>query len=126
MGRGEMNSILDKLEQNQTGMRKGNGFRRSPILDYKLEPTGNMLPGGFQPMEGYLLTVTLGISFWSNKVMFEDSKRDAERMLLTRLYGETLALLDEASHAIYNGEPEDALQAINAIKDALTKPRRTR
>lgn len=121
-----MNSILDKLEQSQTGMRKESGFRRSPVLDYKLEPTGNMRPGGFQPMEEYLLTVTLGISFWSNKVMFEDSKRDAERMLLTRLYGETLALLDEASHAIYNGEPEDALQAINAIKGALTKPRRTR
>lgn len=116
-----MNTILSELEHTPTGQRKVSGFRQTPVLDYQIDPTGNWKPGGFQPMEEHRLTVTVGIMFWTNNVMFEESRRQAEETLMHRLYGGTLALLAEASHAIHNGDPEGALRAIHEIKRCLTK-----
>lgn len=114
-------SILDHIQQRATGMYGKSDFGASPITEMRCEPTGNMRDGGFSTSEEYELSAKIAIRFWANKAQHREARKVAEQALLNRLYGETLALVNEAKKAVFDGDAAATIAVLNKINDSLTK-----
>jgi hypothetical protein len=113
-------NILEKLkiEVARTGVRRLDEFDRGVLqLDFEKLPPSSAT---YDIAEEYLLTGKIIVRFYAKDGMFESSLRHAKRVLINRLYGDTLAELDELRLAIGNGDRKIALQICKRIEDLLT------
>lgn len=116
-----MNKILQQLEMERGYNKRIDSFERGLIVESELHETGGSKPyPGGMPRDEYVLRVKLGVNFFSNQVMLQQSRKVAERTLLTYLYGDTLSLLQRAEQAVWDGDAEATLQAIYAIRKNIS------
>ncbi|MBW9334531.1 hypothetical protein FEE59_13515 [Herbaspirillum sp. RU 5E] len=116
-----MNNILKKLEMERGYNRRYDGFQRGLIVESELHKTGEIqpYPGGI-PRDKYVLRVKVGVNFFSNQVMLDQSRRIAERTLLSYLYGDTLSLLQRAEQAVWDGDAQATLEVLAAIRKNIS------
>lgn len=112
-------SILDKLSEAPTHMRRTSDFGAPPITEIDCKPTGEIRPYQLHANEEFELSAKLAVRFWANPVERAAARRIAERVLLQRLYGDTLALLSEVEKAVYDGDAAAVIGVINKIRTNL-------
>lgn len=109
-----MSIFTREWEARGSGMRQPDRwtFPASPVL----ECTERRVPA-YQDI--HEIRLVLGIRFAANSAQYARAKRNAQKALLHRLYGDTLGKLHEAMHAIGHGDRERALQLLAAIETDL-------
>jgi len=117
-----MDRLIDQFELRRGDSRRYDGFSRGLIVEKEARSTGAIspVPGGV-PKDEYTLRVTLGVNFYSNAAQLAEARKVAERSLLAHLYGDTLNKLQRAEQAVWDGDPEAVLEALNDIRAMLTK-----
>lgn len=114
-------TILDQLREQRTGQRRLSDFRQPAVTELDCHKTGQVHLTTFAVSEEYVLRATIGVTFWANPAQYHDARIIAERALLHRLYGDTLQLLDEAKHAVFDGDAVTTLEVLDTIIDNLTR-----
>jgi hypothetical protein len=113
-------TIFDKLNEERTGIVKTSKFQSiSALLEQsttKISASGNPW---FGIMEQYQLSITLGVRFCANDVQLDRAREQAKKVLLNRLYGHVLCLVDEAQHAIFNGDADAVIVILNTIRTEI-------
>lgn len=113
-------SILDQLREERTYQQRVSDFRAPALADLSCEKTGEIRPHTIDRNEQYRLSATIAVDFWANQAQYQQARRIATRVLLDRLYGDTLALLSEAEKGVYDGDAKTVLAAISSIRKNLT------
>jgi hypothetical protein len=109
--------ILEQAEIECTNQIRP--LKSKPKVSFDLKDTGNINPAGFATQQEYILTVTIGASFWANKAQYNDALRQARRVVLNTAYGDTLSRIDQAIAAIFHDDTETAIESLNAIRNEL-------
>lgn len=112
-------SILDNLTESRTDQYRCSDFRAPALLEMDCKGTDNYRPQVLDRNEEFELRATVGVRFWANKAQYRDARKTAERVLLDRMYGETLALLNEARKAVFDGDATATLAVLDQIKSNL-------
>lgn len=111
-------TILDKIEVKET-MNKRPYQNRMSFAN--VVETGEIYENGLATQKEYQLKLQVGCNFWANQAQYNNARKKAEKVLLHTLYGEILAKLDLAIHAIYNRDEQTALDQIFSIREELIK-----
>lgn len=112
-------TILDKLQERPTYARRASGFDRPAVTEMDCRPTGDVRLYTIDVNEEYELSAKIAIKFWANPAQHTHARRVAEKVLLQRLYGDTLALLGEAEKAVCDGDAKAVLCIIDTIRSNL-------
>jgi|SRR5688572_3639128 len=112
-------TILDKLQERPTYAQRASDFGRSVVAEMDCQPTGRGRQHTPDANEEFELSAKIAVTFWANNAQRANARRIAERVLLQRLYGDTLALLGEAEKAVFDGDAKAVLCIINTIRSKL-------
>ena len=111
-------SIIEKLQEERTGLRMVSDFRDPPTLDVKCGKTGDTRIG-LDANEEYVLKATVAVSFWANQAQYSDGRKHAETVLLHRLYEPLPRLIRECMRSISDGDSRTALKWCARMLDEI-------
>jgi hypothetical protein len=115
-----MNKLRSELkEYHLTGYGAQRAEVYKPSLTIRHEETDQMQAQAFGYAQGYLLKATIGVNFWANQAQFQDAYRNAEKTLMTAMYGDVLSSLDLIRSALYAHDIESALVFIDGLEKHL-------
>lgn len=97
--------------------RTGERRPTAPSMDYSIQKsdTPPQAIGEELFQEGYRLTVTAGVEFFSNTAQLPYKRLDAEKSLRAFLYKDALALVDELMLAAENPETRELVSRLRSI-----------
>jgi hypothetical protein len=67
----------------------------------------------------FAVRLTVEARFLANQAQYGDGLKSASTVLLHTLYGESLSLLDSATHEIFNGDTEKALKYLALLRKEI-------
>lgn len=112
-------TIIDQLREERSMQRRVSDFREPAVEVVNCEKTEEIREHTLDLSEEYRLSATVSVTFWANRAQYSRSRQMAERVLLDRLYGDTLALLNEAEKGVYDGDAKAVFAAIREIRKNL-------
>ena len=112
-------SILDKLTVEDRHYQRPWDFNARPSVSVDCQQVDPDAIGNIVTAFEFDLTAKVGVRFACNKAQYQDAKRNAEKLLLLRLYGDFLPHLHEAIAAIYAGDAKAALTACAAMEKEI-------
>jgi hypothetical protein len=65
----------------------------------------------------YRIDVVVGVEFTANSAQYEHAKRNAELVLLHRIYGDILGDMAEITKAVYDNDGRRIINICSKIKD---------
>lgn len=113
-----MSILNEKLQVKELPYYRANDLNRSPLLEFKNEETGETRPG-MDKNEQYRMQVVLGMNFWANKAQYSQAASNVKKVLLRRIYRDTLSLLGELRKSIFDGDGSAALAWCEKIERDL-------
>ena len=112
-------NIIDRIKVEQTKNRFP--VRSAPKTTLVCEQTDLNEIGGLAYKFEFSMRLAVEVKFHANKAEYHGGAREAAtRALLHTLYGDALAQIDSARHAIYNDDIEGALSILGHLRDELT------
>lgn len=111
-------NILDRFHVEKTGNYRLDEINKSPVLSMECEKTA--IGRCDNPMlDEYKIELRVGVVFWCTEAERKLAKKAAERVLLDRLYADSLTLVHEAQAAVYAGDRAYALKLLDKIRDSM-------
>lgn len=111
-------TILNRIEIKDTMHQRLNP---QATISLDTRESGAISDYGFASQKQYQMRLQVGCEFWANKAQYDTARKNAEKVLLHTLYGDILARLDSAVHAIYNRDEKAAIDHIYSIRNELVK-----
>ena len=113
--------ILSHVEEVTTGINRIDEFRDDgSFFKMGCVETGEYLPYTLDRNQEWRLTVTLTVTFWANQAQRHDAHKIAEKVLVSRLYGDVLADLNELRLQISNGDRVASMALCDRIMTKIT------
>ncbi len=83
--------------------------------------TGEVKQAGLATQSEHKIEIHLAVNFWSNQAQYNEAYRVALRVLQNKLYGDALSRVDAAIHAVFNDDPELALNILTELRKELAE-----
>lgn len=112
-------NILDELIESTTDKRGFDEFQ-AITASTTCNQTGEFKPNTLDRNTEWSLTLILRVNFWANQAQYHDARKIAEKVLVTKLYQDTLGDLAELRLQISNGNRMGAIMICDRIESKLT------
>lgn len=121
-----MTDLLRQMRVHHTNERTpddfagmGNFRPRAGLLDETLDSAPERHPDIYFSQRHHL-SVRIGVEFSANHAMLERQLEVARRQLIRALYGEILALTDDAMSCVLGGDREGAVRILDDMRKRMT------
>lgn len=113
-------SLLDRVRLERSDAKRIDPFdRKSFDVHEYVEETASTRPTEFSHQDQFRLVLNIETMFWANKAQFESHMQSARKLLYAELYKDIRSSLDRLTHAVFNGDREDALNIISQLRKAV-------